>query len=64
MKFRIGAEDSAAKEIERMRVMRESVGDDIDVMVDINQGWDINQSINIGRELKAYNLYWLEDPPR
>lgn len=62
MKFRMGAEDSAAKEIARMRVMREAVGDDIDVMLDINQGWDVNQAITIGRELARYNLYWLEDP--
>jgi len=62
MKFRIGAEDSPAKEIARMRVMREAVGDDIDLMVDINQGWSVNQAVTIGRELAGYRLYWLEDP--
>ncbi len=62
MKFRMGAEDTAAKEIARMQVMRETVGPDIDVMLDINQGWDVNTAISIGRELAAYDLYWLEDP--
>ena len=62
MKFRMGGEESAAKEIARMRVMREAVGDEIDVMVDINQGWRVDQAITVGRELAAYNLYWLEDP--
>lgn len=62
MKFRMGGEDSPAKEIARLRVMREAVGPDIDLMVDINQGWSVNQAISIGRELAAYNLYWLEDP--
>ncbi len=62
MKFRMGAEDSPAKEIARMRVLREAVGDEIDLMVDINQGWDVNQSITIGREMAKYNLFWLEDP--
>jgi L-alanine-DL-glutamate epimerase-like enolase superfamily enzyme len=62
MKLRMGAEDSAAKEIERLRVLREAVGPDIDIMVDINQAWDANQSISIGRALEEYNLYWLEDP--
>ena len=62
MKFRLGAEDSDAKEIERMRVMREAIGDDIDLMVDINQGWDINTTLRIGRLMADYNLYWLEDP--
>jgi L-alanine-DL-glutamate epimerase-like enolase superfamily enzyme len=62
MKFRMGAEDSASKEIARMKVMREAVGDDIALMVDINQGWDVNQAIAIGREMAKYNLFWLEDP--
>ena len=62
MKFRMGAEDSPTKEIARMRVMREAVGDDITIMLDINQGWDVNQAIRIGRELARYDLYWLEDP--
>ena len=62
MKFRMGAEDSASKEIARMKVLREAVGDDIDLMVDINQGWDVNRSIAIGRHMAEYNLFWLEDP--
>ena len=62
MKLRMGGEDSAAKEIERLRVLRDAVGPDIDLMVDINQGWDVNQSVSIGRALEPFNLYWLEDP--
>ena len=62
MKFRLGGEASPAAELARARVMREAVGDDIDLMVDINQGWDVNQSITLGRQLEEYNLFWLEDP--
>jgi L-alanine-DL-glutamate epimerase-like enolase superfamily enzyme len=62
MKLRMGAEDSPADEIERLRVLRDAVGPDIDLMVDINQGWDVNRSISIGRALERLNLYWLEDP--
>ena len=62
MKFRIGGEKTPAAEVERARVMREAVGDGVDIMVDINQGWDVNQAITIGRRLEEYGLYWLEDP--
>ena len=62
MKLRMGAEDSPAKEIERLRVLREAVGPAIDLMVDINQGWNVNQALSIGRTLEQFNLYWLEDP--
>ena len=61
MKTQMGAESTAAKEVERMKVMRESVGYDIDLMCDINQLWDVNQAIDIGRRVEEYHLFWLED---
>ena len=62
MKFRIGANDRAADEAERARVMRESVGDEISVMVDVNQGWDIARTKEVAPLLEPYRLTWLEDP--
>jgi len=62
MKFRIGANRLAADEAERARVMRQSVGDDIAVMVDVNQGWDIARTKEVAPLLEPYRLAWLEDP--
>ena len=62
MKFRMGAEPTNAKEIERMEALLEAVGHGIDLMVDINQGWDVNRSIAMGREMEKCGLFWLEDP--
>jgi len=62
MKFRLGAEKTAAAELDRVRVLREAVGPDIDLMIDINQGWSVDQAIGIGRHLADYGIYWLEDP--
>ncbi len=62
MKLRLGGEDSVAKEVERLRVLRQAVGEDIDLMVDINQGWSVNEAIAIGRQLQEHNLFWFEDP--
>jgi L-alanine-DL-glutamate epimerase-like enolase superfamily enzyme len=61
MKTQLGAEPSAAKAVERIRVLRESIGDDIDLMCDINQLWSVNQAIDIGSRLEPYHLFWLED---
>ena len=61
MKTQMGAEATAAKEVDRMRVMREAVGPDIDLMCDINQLWNVNQAIQIGKRVEEYNLFWLED---
>ena len=61
MKTQLGAEPSAAKAVERIRVLREGIGDDIDLMCDINQLWSVNQAIDIGTRLEPYHLFWLED---
>jgi L-talarate/galactarate dehydratase len=49
------------KEIERIREVRKVIGDDIDLMCDINQRWDVRQAISIGTRIEEYGLYWLED---
>ena len=62
LKLRMGGESRAADEMDRMRVTREAVGDDFDIMIDVNQGWSVSQSIEMGRRLEEYHPYWLEDP--
>ncbi len=61
IKMNIG--DKPAKmEIERVRAVREAVGEDIDIMIDVCWAWTVSQAIKMGRELECYNIYWLEDP--
>jgi len=50
-----------AREVERIRLIREAIGPDIDLMCDINQRWDVRQAIAIGSRLEDCHLYWLED---
>ena len=61
MKTQMGAEPTPAREVARIQTLREAVGDDIDLMCDINQLWSVNQAIDIGRRVEDYHLYWLED---
>jgi L-alanine-DL-glutamate epimerase-like enolase superfamily enzyme len=62
MKMQCGSEPTVAASVERVRVMREAIGPDIDLMCDINQLWSVNQAIEVGRRIEPYHLYWLEDP--
>ena len=62
MKLRLGGETSAKAEVARLCAVREVVGEGVDVMVDINQGWDVNRTIAVGRSMAEHNLFWLEDP--
>src|SRR2546428_3725865 len=62
MKMQCGSEPTMVASIERVRVMREAIGPDVDLMCDINQLWSVNHAIEVGRRLEPYHLYWLEDP--
>ena len=62
MKLRLGGETSAKAEVARLCAVREVVGEGVDVMVDINQEWDVNRTIAVGRSMAEHNLFWLEDP--
>jgi len=52
---------SPAREIERARRVREALGPEIKLMVDINQRWRPEQAVAIGRRLEDLGLTWLED---
>jgi L-alanine-DL-glutamate epimerase-like enolase superfamily enzyme len=62
MKMQCGSAPTPAGEVERVKVMRESIGPDVDLMCDINQLWRVEQAIDIGRRIEPYHLFWLEDP--
>lgn len=61
MQLALPGDTSPEREIERARVIREAIGEDIDLMCDINQRWDVRQAISIGKRIEQYHLFWLED---
>ena len=62
IKMQCGSEPTVAVSVERVRVMREAIGPDVDLMCDINQLWSVHHAIEVGRRIEPYHLYWLEDP--
>ena len=62
MKMQCGSEPTVAASIERVRVLREAIGPDVDLMCDSNQLWSVHHAIEVGRRIEPYHLYWLEDP--
>ncbi|HKC43686.1 MAG TPA: mandelate racemase/muconate lactonizing enzyme family protein [Burkholderiales bacterium] len=61
MQLALPGDTSPAREVERARAIRESVGPDVDLMCDINQRWSVHQAIDIGRRIEDLRLFWLED---
>jgi len=53
---------TAAEEIERIRVVRNAVGPNVNLMADVNQRWSVHEAISIGRRIEDVGLGWLEDP--
>lgn len=61
MQLALPGNTSVPREVERARLIRASIGDEIDLMCDINQLWDVRQAISIGKQIEDLHLYWLED---
>jgi L-alanine-DL-glutamate epimerase-like enolase superfamily enzyme len=49
-------------DLDNVRRMREAVGPDIAIMIDVNMGWTADVAIQMGRKFEAYDIYWLEEP--
>ena len=55
---------SLAQDIERMGVVRDVIGDDADLMIDVNRAWDLDTAIEGARLLEPLRPRWLEEPVR
>jgi L-alanine-DL-glutamate epimerase-like enolase superfamily enzyme len=53
-----------AEDIERLALVREIIGDDKKLMVDVNRAWDLTTAIEAARLLEPLRPRWLEEPVR
>jgi len=50
------------EDVANVAAMRDALGDDVEIMVDVNMGWNADTAIQAGRHMDDYDLYWLEEP--
>jgi L-alanine-DL-glutamate epimerase-like enolase superfamily enzyme len=50
------------EDLERLRVVREAIGPDVDLMIDANHAWTPSEAIRLTRAAEKYDIYWLEEP--
>jgi L-alanine-DL-glutamate epimerase-like enolase superfamily enzyme len=51
-----------SEDVERVRAMREFLGDGFPLMADANMRWGVDESIRAARALQPYDLTWIEEP--
>ena len=50
------------RDVESLRTVRQLVGEDTLLMMDINCAWSPEKALEMARQLAPYALYWLEEP--
>ena len=55
---------SISEDIARMEIVREVIGPDKDLMIDVNRAWDLKGAIEGARLLEPLQPVWLEEPVR
>ncbi len=53
-----------AEDVERLALVREVIGNDRDLMVDVNRAWDLATAIEGARLIEPLRPRWLEEPVR
>ena len=60
IKVKLGA--SGKKDVERIKKIREAVGDKIPLRIDANQGWNVKEAIDTLNALEKYDVEHCEEP--
>jgi L-alanine-DL-glutamate epimerase-like enolase superfamily enzyme len=61
LKLKVGKPD-ALEDAERVAAVRAAIGPHIDLMIDANQAWSLDEAIRRLKLLQPYNLVWIEEP--
>jgi len=61
LKLKVG-KPHFVEDLDRLRAVRDAVGDRMDIMVDANQSMTSAEAIRRARAFEEVNLFWLEEP--
>jgi len=62
LKVKLGK--NATEDVERIKQIREAVGNDLKIRVDANQGWSFDAAVFALQSLEEYNIEFCEQPMR
>jgi D-arabinonate dehydratase len=61
LKMKIGRQNPE-DDLERIKAVRDAIGPSVDLAIDVNNGWSVNNAIRMAKKLEKYDIYWLEEP--
>jgi L-alanine-DL-glutamate epimerase-like enolase superfamily enzyme len=64
VKMKVGKDFGKAEreDLRRLAAVRRSVGDDVEILIDANNGYYAKQAIAMAREFEQYRVGWFEEP--
>ncbi|MCL4543033.1 MAG: mandelate racemase/muconate lactonizing enzyme family protein [Chloroflexi bacterium] len=63
VKMKVGWPGAGLKhDAERVHAVRLAIGPEIDLMVDVNNAWDVNTALRFARMIERDDPYWFEEP--
>jgi L-alanine-DL-glutamate epimerase-like enolase superfamily enzyme len=61
VKVKVGKPEAREDEA-REAAVRKLIGGRVDLMLDANMGWSVDEALERGRRLEQFGLYWYEEP--
>ncbi|MDN3669551.1 mandelate racemase/muconate lactonizing enzyme family protein [Echinicola jeungdonensis] len=61
VKIKVGKPDWK-EDLERLRLVRDAVGKDIQIMMDANQGMTVSDALQLARAARTLDIQWFEEP--
>jgi L-alanine-DL-glutamate epimerase-like enolase superfamily enzyme len=61
VKIKVGSENWKT-DLERLKAVRNTIGDTVDIMMDANQGMSVPQAVQLSRAAQDLNIFWFEEP--
>ena len=55
-------DEGMKRNVALVKLLRETAGDDVDLMFDVFQGWDLNYALAWTKQVERYRPRWLEEP--
>jgi L-alanine-DL-glutamate epimerase-like enolase superfamily enzyme len=62
LKLKLGLDPE--KDVERVRAVRDAVGEGVRIRVDANQGWSVEQAVSVINRIARFDVEYVEQPVR